>query len=99
MISLNIPIGAAVLFAFGGTLVVVSGILFYMMIGEVNRKLPEDQQIGYFGFYPAKVFRITGEFRRLYPHSHINTLRIVLTIIGFLLMVASAAPQFRDLWR
>jgi hypothetical protein len=98
MISVSIPIDAAVLFALGGTLMAASGILMYMMIGEVNRKVSEDQQIGYWFFYPSKVFRITREHRRLYPHSHLNAVRIVLTIVGGILIIASAA-RLSHFWR
>ncbi len=98
VINLTIPVSAAILFAIGGTLIVVSGIITYVMIGEVNRKLPEDQQIGYIFFYPAKAFRITREYRRLYPNSHLNTVRIVLNIVGGILIIACAA-RLSHFWR
>ena len=91
MITFNIPVSAAILFAVGGTLIVVSSIIVYVMIGEVNRKLPEDQQIGYVLFYPTKAFRVTREYRRLYPHGHLNTVSIVLNVIGFILGACAAA--------
>ncbi len=98
MINVTMPVSAVVLFALGGTLGIISAIIFYVMIAEVNRKLPDDQQIGYFLFYPSKVFRITREYRRLYPHGHLNTVRIVLTIVGGILIIACAA-QLNRFWR
>ena len=95
---ITVPIDAAVLFVAGGSLIVVSGFIFYVMIGKVNRKLPDNEQIGYIGFYPAKVFRITGEYRRLYPQSHLNVVRIVLNIAGGILIIASAA-RLSHFWR
>jgi hypothetical protein len=87
---ITVPINVVLLFAAGTTLIIAANFVLYVMIGEVNRKLPEDQQIGYLGFYPAKAFRITREYRRFYPHSHLNTVRIILTIVGGILIIASA---------
>jgi hypothetical protein len=90
VLVITIPIGVAFLFAAGGTLAIASAIISYAMIGKINRKLPEDQQIGYVLFYPSKGFRITREYRRLYPGSHLNMWRIVLIMIGGILVIASA---------
>lgn len=95
MIRLNVPIIAAILFALGSTLMVMSGIVAYKMIGEINRKLPEDQQVRYLWFYPSKTFRITREYRRLYPQGRLNWVRIILTIIGGALIIASAEQASR----
>ena len=92
-----VPTSVVVLFAVGGTLIIASSFIFYVMIGEVNRKLPENQQIGYLFFYPAKVFRITREYRRLYPHSRLNTIRIILTLIGGILILA-CGPKLSHVW-
>jgi hypothetical protein len=95
---MTIPVSVAMVFAAGGTLIIVSAFILYAMIGKVNRRLPEDEQIGYVGFYPAKAFRIAREYRRLYPHSYLNTLRIILNVLGFALIVASAA-RLSHFWR
>ena len=64
--------------------------MLYAMIGKINRKLPDEQQVSYVGFYPSKAFKITREYRRLYPRSRLNAARIVLNVVGFLLILASA---------
>jgi hypothetical protein len=92
------PISIAILFAAGGTLIMISAFMLYVMIGKVNRNLPEDQQLGYLGFYPTKAFKITQEYRRFYPRSRLNAVRIVLTVLGFALIVASAA-RLSHFWR
>lgn len=97
LINLDIPLAAAILFVAGGTMIVVSGIIAYVMIGEVNRKLPEGQQIGYLLFYPSKAFRIGREYRRLYPRSHLNVVRIILNVLGFALILAAGA-RLNGLW-
>jgi hypothetical protein len=95
---MTLPIGIAILLGAGISLIITSGFIFYAMIGKVNRKLPDNEQIGYIGFYPAKVFRITAEYRRLYPHSHLNAVRILLSVVGFILG-ACAAARLSHFWR
>lgn len=95
---MNIPVSVAILFAAGGTLVMTSAFMLYAMVGKVNRKLPEDQQLGYIGFYPTKALRITREYRRFYPGSRLNAVRIVLNVLGFAFILASAA-RLSQFWR
>jgi len=89
------PISVMVLFSVGGTLIITSGFILYAMIGKVNRKLPDNEQISYVFFYPTKALKITRKFRHLYPRSHLNTVRIVLNVLGFLLIAACAAQLNR----
>ena len=92
---MTVPVCVAVLFSAGGTLIMTSAFVLHAMIGKVNQKLPEDQQIGYVFFYPSKAFRITREYKRLYPHSHLNAVRVALTVVGGILIIASAAVLSR----
>jgi hypothetical protein len=61
------------------------------MIGEVNRKLPEDKQIPYlntFSYpYIGKDRTIKREYKRLYPDGHLRTVRIVLDVLGYIVFV------------
>jgi hypothetical protein len=43
-----------------------------MMIGEVNRKNHDDQQISFFWFDLSKIVRIFKEYRRLYPEGKLH---------------------------
>jgi hypothetical protein len=88
---MTVPVSVAVLFAAGGTLIMISAFMLYAMVGKVNQKLPEEQQIGYVLFHPSKAFRITREYKRLYPQSHLNAVRIVLNMAGGTLIIAGAA--------
>ncbi len=67
--------GVIVTFAGMLTCTFVSGLLLYVMIGEVNRRLPDNKQIPYLFMYPGKVSRIKAEFRRYYPDSRLNFVR------------------------
>ena len=72
------------------TCMISAGFVMYAMIGKVNRKLPDNDQIGYLGFYWSKVRRIFREYRRLYPGGRLAALYKVLTAVGCGLMVACA---------
>jgi hypothetical protein len=41
------------------------------MIGEINRKLPIDDQISKAWNYPGKDSRVQSEYRRLYPEGRL----------------------------
>jgi hypothetical protein len=92
---ITFPIDVAVLVALGTTSIIASSLVLYVMIGHVNRKLPEDQQIPYFfSFsysYVSKAATIKREYKRFYPNSHLHMVRIGLNVLGFALMVAAAA--------
>jgi hypothetical protein len=65
------PTSTLIAFIFALACTYVSGLLLFAMTGEVNRKLPEDQQFGYMLKYPGKIGRIRSEYKRLYPHGRI----------------------------
>jgi hypothetical protein len=70
----------------GGCLL-ASVALCYQMIGEVNRKLPDDQQISYFFFHFEKIERIKREYRRLYPNSCVDFIQAALGWTGFIFVL------------
>jgi hypothetical protein len=71
--------------------------LSYQEIAEVNRKLPEDQQISYFTGHIAKYLRVKREYRRFYPQSRIDLVRTVLAWAGivFVFLALWAAGSFK----
>jgi len=82
---------AIILESAGAACILASGVLTYQQIGEVNRKLPDDQQMSYFWFYIEKVVRIRREYRRLYPNSSIPLYQDALTWGGLVLLLFGAA--------
>jgi hypothetical protein len=72
------------------TFTMLSALLLYMMIGQVNRKLPNEEQIPYLFMYPGKVRRIKQEHRRFFPESRMNTLRVACNALAALLAAALA---------
>lgn len=71
----HLTIGTIVLGAIGVSCILLSGLFLYQEIGEVNRKLSEDQQISYYWMYSEKYSKIRDEYRRLYPGGQIHRLQ------------------------
>ena len=76
---------------------VASGFFLTQEIGEINRKLPENQQISYWWMYAEKYARVKKEYKRLYPKGRIHLLGNIFGAVGIvlLLLAAIAAGFFR----
>jgi len=81
----------------GASCTIIAGFLLWQEIGEVNRKLPDDEQISYLGIYAEKMARIKREYNRLYPNGRTDRGRVAFQITGFafLFLAAIAAGFFR----
>lgn len=67
----------------------ISGNLFFtMMIGELNRKRTDDNQISQFFFTPTKVINIWKEYRRQYPGGRFLRLVYISGLIALCLFIA-----------
>lgn len=70
---ISVPVDLAALFAIGAAFGVACALVYYAMIGRVNRYLSESEQILYvrtpLRSRLAKPFRIFQEHRRFYPTS------------------------------
>jgi hypothetical protein len=59
-----------------------------MMIGEINRRRPEHDQVPYFGFTFLKTQRIFDEYRSSYPSGRLNLFTLcafALAVIGLVI--------------
>jgi|HubBroStandDraft_4_1064222.scaffolds.fasta_scaffold839180_2 hypothetical protein len=83
----HIPILAGALFGGAISFMVASALLFYALIGKVNRFLPENEQISYLFLYPGKISKIKREYKRFYPDSRLLLVRLVLNTLGFVLLL------------
>jgi len=88
---MDFPPVVAVLVAGSATLMMASGLVISAMIGEVNRKLPEDQQVSYMWRYPGKFSDIRDHYKRFYPK---GPLARVLNVMGILIVIMMAAAAF-----
>ena len=76
----------AVLLAGAVTLMIWSSLVIFAMIGEVNRRLPEDQQVSYLWGYPGKLSGIRDQYRRFYPTGTLSRLLTVLQAVTIVVM-------------
>lgn len=76
---------------------ILSGFLTYQEIGEVNRKLPNGEQIPYVFMYPGKMRRIKAEYKRFYPDGQVEFWRMTFQVAGavFLALTAIASGFFK----
>lgn len=76
---------------------VLSGFILAQEIGEINRRLPEDQQVSYWWMYAEKFVRVKNEYRRLYPNGRLYTLGRAFEVAAafFFVLALLAAGFFR----
>ena len=80
---------AGIFLAASTTLTLCSGFIMFAMIGEINRKLPEQERIGYFFGHLAKYLRIFREYRRLYPKGRLLLFHHVSFAAAMALLLAA----------
>jgi hypothetical protein len=83
------------LFSLGVSSSIIGGLVQIAIIGEVNRKLPERSQIGYFGGHLGKAFLVSDEYKRLYPRGRLLLIFNFLLAAGMGLIASSAVVLFR----
>jgi hypothetical protein len=79
-----------VLLAASATSAVLSALAISAMIGEVNRKLPDGQQVRYLLGYPGKLSEIKRKYRAMYPDGHMARIVGVLELLTILGIAACA---------
>lgn len=78
------------LFLTATSCLVSAGFVLFAMIGEVNRKLPEQNQISYLFGHSDKYSYIHKEYRRLYPKGRLLLYLKILLATGFGLLLVFA---------
>lgn len=85
---------ALIPFSIGLTGCVGLNVTLLMMIGEINRRKSEDEQVAYLGYGPTKMVRVFSEYRELYPEGRLATyakasigVMIAGTLVAFVLVV------------
>jgi len=61
-----------------------------MMIGEINRKRPDENQVSYFGFTFPKMLRIFAEYRSLYPDGNVHFYALAAVAVAIIGLVSVA---------
>lgn len=83
---------AIVLFCLACSCALLSAFLLWQEIGEINRKLPDDQQISYWGIHPIKMAKIKREYKRLYPSGRIDLVSRIFQYAAFVFFVLLLIP-------
>jgi hypothetical protein len=102
MQTFGLGVAGWILFSLGTTCAMLSNFILVQEIGEVNRKLPDDEQISYWFWWPGKAFHLFAEYKRLYPNGRLEFWRITLEIAAIIFAVAlvlTIFPPFKHLWK
>jgi hypothetical protein len=83
---------AVALFCLACSCAILSAFFLWQQIGEINRKLPDNEQISYWGMHPVKMSKIKSEYRRLYPSGRVDLLRRILQYAAFVFLVLLLIP-------
>jgi hypothetical protein len=81
---------AIVFFVLSALCMAVSGYFTLREIEEINRKLPQGEQVEYAWMYPGKMQRIRHAYKRLYPEGTIDQWRIVFAGSGIVFIALTA---------
>jgi hypothetical protein len=71
---------------------ILSAFFLWQEIGEINRKLPDREQISYWGMHPMKMAKVKSEYKGLYPSGKIDLMRRLFQYVGFAFMVLLLIP-------
>jgi|HubBroStandDraft_2_1064218.scaffolds.fasta_scaffold36558_2 hypothetical protein len=84
----GISFSTIALFTGAVSLGVVSNLVLYAMVGEVNRKVPEDEQIKYMFWFPGKLAKVKKKYRNSYPRGRLVLLFNTCFALSCLLWLA-----------
>ncbi|HEV2400016.1 MAG TPA: hypothetical protein VGS27_23960 [Candidatus Sulfotelmatobacter sp.] len=87
---INMPV--VVLLCLASSSCILSAFFLWQEIGEINRKLPDTEQISYWGMHPVKMARIKKEYKRLYPFGRIDLVRRIFQYVGFVFIALLLIP-------
>lgn len=80
---LTFPISAAILLCLAASCCMLSAFCLWQEIGEVNRKLPDDQRLSCWGMHFVKMSKVKREYRRLYPSGKVDLWRRIFQYAAF----------------
>jgi hypothetical protein len=88
--QLKLSVIGIVLFLMAQSCILLSGFVMFAMIGQINRKLPDNQQISYLNGNVIKTVQVFSEYRRLYPEGRLHTLTKSFFGLGIVLLIIFA---------
>lgn len=81
---------AVLAFGIAMTCTIVANLLWFKLIGAVNRRRPNAEQVSYWGFTYFKLIATVDEYRRSYPKGRIHVLMYLLVALMALSMITVA---------
>lgn len=72
------------------TFIVLANMLVLIMVGEINRKKRDSEQISYLGFTFVKGIKVITEYRRLYPSGTLHIFMIAFLAGAMCLLLVFA---------
>ncbi len=87
-----ISVPAVILLSLASSSGILSAFFLWQEIGEINRKLPDAEQISYWGMHPVKMAKVKREYNRLYPSGKIDLMRRILQYAAFAFAVLLLIP-------
>ena len=93
---LRLNLAGSIFLGIAATCAIISGFCIFVEIGEINRKVPESEQISYIGMHPAKMSSIKEQYQRLCPSGHAEMWRVIFQAAAFVFLglTAIAADAF-----
>ena len=88
MIEVSFTLWQAFLFLSGLGCIFLANFIFFMMIGMINRRLPDSEQVSYLFMYPGQLGKVLKLYKELYPTGFLHVIDISLIVLGFLLLIA-----------
>src|SRR5439155_10187192 len=87
---INVP--AVILLSIACSCAILSAFFLWQQIGEINRKLPDSEQISYWGMHPAKMAKMKRECKRLCPSGKTELMRRNVQDAAFAFMILLLIP-------
>jgi hypothetical protein len=81
---------AFIFLSLAASCMIASGYVLSAMIGEINRRLPDDERTSYLFGHFGKYAKISAEYRRLYPQGRLLQLYRAFLFLGIALLIAFA---------
>jgi hypothetical protein len=100
--DLGLGLAGFIFFSLASMFGILSGSCLFQEIAQVNRKLPDDKQISYWGFYPGKMWTIKEKYDSFYPNGRLDFWRRAFQNAGFVFMglvVLVVVPPFKNMWK
>jgi len=91
---LNVSFLSIAVFCLGVSCILFANFLFYSILGEVNGRRKEEEQIGML-FVNVRSFEVVRLHKELFPGSKKRTSMYIIAIIGFLLCFGAFASNLQ----